>query len=99
MAVAAALSAVEAEARAWRNDVAWSDLRMAQRKPWADEVMEAIGRRPGPSPKEPATRSGAQGREQQGRGGREDGGVGTRGGTSPGGERREPAPSDAQPRR
>ena len=97
--LAFALSPAEAPARAWRNDVAWSDLRLAQRKPWADEVMEAIGRRPSPAPNQPAAQPGAQKREEQGRDVREGGGVGIRGGTSPGGEGREPGPSEGLHRR
>lgn len=96
--LALALPAAEAEARAWRHDVAWSNLQVAQRKPWADEVMEAIGRRPTPSPNQPSTQPGTQGRDQQGQGARE-GGVGIRGGSNPGGEGREPGPSEGQPRR
>jgi hypothetical protein len=75
-----------AEARLWRNERAWSDLQIAQRKPWADEVMEAIGRRPSPSPNQPAAQPQEQGRGQQGRGTRQGGGVGIRGGATPGAE-------------
>jgi hypothetical protein len=84
----------QAEARLWRDDQAWSDLQIAQRKPWADEVMEAIGRRPTPSPNQSAPQPQGQGRGQQGGGAREGGGVGIRGGATSGGEGHRPGRSE-----
>ena len=93
------LSLGEPEARAWQAAVVRTDFRMAQRKPWADEVMEAIGRRPSQSPKPPAAQPGAQGRDQPGGGARDGGALGIRGGASSGGEGRERGRSERQPDR
>jgi hypothetical protein len=77
---------MQTEVRAWRHDSAWSDLRVAQRKPWADEVMEAIGRRAGQSANPPAAQPEGSGRGQQGSSRPEGTGVGVRGGAIPGPE-------------
>ena len=76
---------IEAEARLLRNDPPWSDVRVAQRKPWADEVMEAIGRGQNRSPSQPGAQPQGQGREQPGRGAQEGSGAGIQGGQGAGG--------------
>ena len=73
--------------RTFLTRAAWSEVQVAQRKPWADEVMDAIGRGQSRAPNRPQSQPQGSGREQPGRGPREGSGVGSRGGAGPEGGR------------